>query len=151
MVGYCKCGGIIENPDTGLCASCAKALRKAKLAAGKPKKVTKLKKSRKRIRPASSKLSYYRGLYSEIRKWFLEQNPNCAVFPDLQATEVHHSKGRSHTAYADQWAIDNDMPLLIDARWFIPVSAEGHQKIEKNPDWARERGFTDTRMNTLKK
>lgn len=37
----CACGKIVENPDTGLCGSCARAERKALEAASKPPKEKK--------------------------------------------------------------------------------------------------------------
>jgi hypothetical protein len=46
----------------------------------------------------------------------------------LIATQCHHSRGRRGT-------------LLLEKRYWIPVSAEGHSWIDRNPKQARELGL----------
>jgi len=72
----------------------------------------------------------------------------CAVIPHLPATDIHHMKGR--VGYADQWARDNDVPLLIDERHWLPVSRAGHMRIEENPAWARKMGYSENRSEIVK-
>lgn len=74
--------------------------------------------------------------YLRKRKEFLSlpENEFCAVFPWLRSTEIHHKKGRIGK-------------LLIDERYFLAVSPEGHRKIENNPEWAYEMGYSIRRTN----
>ena len=77
---------------------------------------------------------YYRRLPGFLYK------KKCAVYPELKAIEVHHSRGRE--GYADDYARENDIPLILDERWWLAVSRKGHKEIENNPDWAKEKGFS---------
>lgn len=85
--------------------------------------------------------------YLKKRKLFLSKHPNCAVYPSKKATEIHHMMKRR--GFADQYAIDNKIPLYIDERFFLPVSRSGHEKIEENPEWAYANGFS-IKNNTKK-
>lgn len=74
--------------------------------------------------------------YSKDRREFLDRPENmfCAVFPWKRATQVHHKMGRIG-------------PLLLDQRYWLAVSDEGHKKIEANPAWARENNFSLDRLS----
>jgi len=50
------------------------------------------------------------------------------------ATEVHHMKGREGV-------------MLLDTKYWLAVSREGHVKIELNPEWAKEMGFSVSRLH----
>ena len=50
------------------------------------------------------------------------------------ATEVHHKKGRIGK-------------LLTDIRYFLGVCRECHNKIELNPTWAKENGYSLNRLD----
>lgn len=93
------------------------------------KKPTKLKHETKKR--GKENLEYLRK-----RKEFLSlpENEFCAVFPWLRSTEIHHKKGRIGK-------------LLTDERHFLAVSHEGHRKIENNPEWAYEMGYSIRRTN----
>lgn len=91
-------------------------------------KKEEVRKRAKAIRRVSSKRTRQNQAYSVLRKMFLKQHPNCAVFPDRESAEVHHSYGRR-----------GDM--LLDTRFWFAVSREGHDKIHANPEWAEEKGF----------
>ncbi len=49
------------------------------------------------------------------------------------ATEVHHKKGRIGK-------------LLLDKRFWLAVSRNGHNKINNNPIWAMQMGYTISRL-----
>jgi hypothetical protein len=139
-MSYCKtidCGNPVENRDTGLCASCGAAIRKGLKQAAKEKKHTPIKK-------VSEKRKKENGKYLAEAILFLK-GKNCAVYPHLKATEVHHKKGRN--GYADQWAKDHGITLLMDKRLWLPVSSEGHRYITENSKWAIEMGFSVERNN----
>jgi len=56
----------------------------------------------------------------------------CAVYPEKRATEVHHKRGRGK--------------FLNDVSTWLAVSREGHERIEANPLWARDNGFSESRL-----
>jgi len=87
------------------------------------------------------------GEYSRKKqKWI--KGKRCAVLPHLQATDIHHMKGR--VGYADQWARENNVSLLLDERFWLAVSRLGHIRIEDNPDWARKMGYSESRAEIVK-
>ncbi len=88
-------------------------------------------RSKSKIKPISDKRAEQLKVYSEKRKEFLKkvENKFCAVFPHLLATEVHHKKGKIGE-------------LLNDTRYWLAVSRVGHIKIEEQPKWAYEKGFS---------
>lgn len=93
------------------------------------------------IRKVSIKQDKLNKIYSKLRIEFLSlpENQICPV-TKKQTTDVHHKKGRK--GFADDWARENNIPLIIDVRFFLAVSREGHYKIENNPEWAYENGFS---------
>ena len=72
--------------------------------------------------------------YLKDRVTFLlkKENQKCPVTGG-RTTDVHHKKGRIGS-------------LLLDQRFWLAVSADGHVKIEKNPIWAKEKGFSLNRI-----
>lgn len=118
------CFNPIENKDTGLCASCSRQLRKG-LAFKAPKEVKPIAKHSKKMQAAMA-------LYSLKKKHWIK-GKRCSVFTEKPATDIHHMKGRIGE-------------LLLDESNWLPVSREGHQKIELNPKWAKEMGFSDFRL-----
>jgi hypothetical protein len=131
----CACGRRCENAISEECASCAGARRKAerrRLAEKKPPKKTSAKKQNEIDQYAVLRQAFL------LRKW-------CAVHgkPCLP-TDVHHSRGR--VGYADEIARDKGIPALIDIRYFIPVCREAHRQIENDPIWAKENGYSESRI-----
>ncbi len=140
MCKFCGLDNPVENPDTGYCASYAHALRKADKLASRPLKIPKPipKRSKKMV----SEMAEY---LAESRPWLVGKM--CVVYPELPATQVHHSKGRE--GYADNWARDHNITLLHDKRWWKPVSDDGHKKIEAKRAWAERMGFTYSRSEKI--
>lgn len=85
-------------------------------------------KSGGKLRPISKKRAKQVKEYSKLRKEYLSVHTQCAVFPFLKATEIHHKNHR-----------ENDR--LNDAIYFLPVSKEGHLWLHENPAEARKRGW----------
>lgn len=98
--------------------------------------------SRSKLKPKSAKQAKLDRQYSAARKAFLAmpENKFCAVYPHKRATEVHHKKGRK--GYADE----KEIPLIVDVRYFLAVSREGHEFIENNPKEAYAKGWSLSRM-----
>lgn len=106
------------------------------------------KGNRKPIRRRSLKGVILDKKYSRIRKEFLskKENQKCPV-TNKQTIEIHHKMGK--IGYADEWARLNDVPLLIDERFFLAVSRDGHNYIEANPTKAKEKGWSVKRIISL--
>jgi hypothetical protein len=98
-----------------------------------PEKVKKVK-IKKPIKKASKKMGSDLREYGKLRKQFLLENPDCCVYPEEKATEVHHAAGRGM--------------YLLDITTWRPVSRRGHIKIELEPEWAKEHGFSLERLKT---
>lgn len=132
---------MVENRDTGLCASCGAASRQAER---KAQKDHQRKQDQKPMRKVSKKRQKENGKYLAEAMLFL-RGKQCAVFPHLKATEVHHVRGRG--GYNDEWARDRGITRLMDKREWLPVSSEGHRKITEDSSFAFEKGFSKLRSN----
>lgn len=108
--------------------TCEGACRKVR-----EKKPRKPLKRTVRIAPRSKKMVRAMEIYNRRRKAFLKANPVCAV-TGQPATEVHHKAGRIG-------------PLLLDESLWLPVSRWAHRMIEENPEWAKENGYSVSRLN----
>lgn len=134
---WCDCGRPSENVLMGgPCATCNHAARKQARKAARPKTRPDP------ISKVSGKMAKALGHYSRQKAQWIK-GKRCAVYPQHQATDVHHKKGR--VGYADQWARENNIPLLLDERFWLPVSRGAHDRIELNPTWARKMGYSETR------
>lgn len=116
------CGKICEG-DGPHCATHARAFRKANSV--RPQ-ATRLK-----IKPTTDKRAALKKIYLERRKTWL-RGLHCAVYPEKQATQVHHIKGR----------LGN---LLIDESNWLPVCAAGHEYIHEHPQESYEKGWMKLR------
>lgn len=136
---YCDCGKIAER--NGKCASCNRLERKA--AQMKiPDDPTPIKKQ-------SDEMKRMMALYVRKKaKWI--RGKKCAVMPHLPAVDVHHAAGRGIHSYYDEWAQERGICLLMDERFWVPVSREGHTEIEKRPAWAKKMGFSEDRLVPIK-
>lgn len=87
---------------------------------------------RRTLKPISAKLASARSAYAKrVKTWLLEPtNRWCLVMKKLRqpvsrATQCHHKHGRQGA-------------LLMDERYWLPVSAEGHRWIDANRRQAQE-------------
>ncbi len=101
----------------------------------KQKEAIKVKKPFKPIRKFSIKREAENRRYTIERLRFLAQpeNQRCPITGE-RATEIHHKKGRIES-------------LLLDTRYWLAVSRNGHREIEENPDWAKEQGYSLSRLS----
>ena len=102
----------------------------------------------KRINKVSAKRDPEQAIYRELREDFLSRprNATCPI-TGRPATTIHHMAKR--IGYADQYAVDNDISLFLDVRYWLGVSMEGHEYIENNPEWAEKHGYS-IRLRFLK-
>lgn len=118
----CKCGTYCSGDK---CKGCGAVLR------SKPEKESK-PKNKKPIRHKSAKKESEDLIYKAKRIKFLKENPRCQVYPWLNATDIHHKRGRGE--------------YYLDESTWIAVSMEAHNEIESDPDWAYEMGYSELRL-----
>lgn len=114
-------------------------------------KPVKRKKSIKRLRPVSKRLSTLN--YSTERKAYLNglaikqgnSHPKCEIalletgcFGDRLATQIHHIRGRIGKD-------EHGTPLLISHSNFLGSCSTCHEWVEQNRKQAIERGFSKPR------
>lgn len=94
----------------------------------------KLKPKQKPIPRRSKKRIVQELQYNADVKVFLgkPENKICPV-TGQQTNQVHHKKGRIGD-------------LLLDQEFWLAVSPDGHDKIENNPIWAKEKGYSLNRL-----
>ena len=134
----------------GKCSECEQSAPEQPLIAGKCQRhywqfrSTKWKKSepkeRKPIQKFSKKREKENREYTIKRLQFLAQPENlrCPITKE-KATDIHHVMKR--IGYADEWARINNIPLLLDTRYWLAVSREGHRWIHDNSIEAKELGY----------
>ena len=95
----------------------------------------KQSKEKKQINKVSDKRKLEVIIYKSERIKFLmlPENKVCPITKQ-PTTDVHHSKGRIGTLY-------------LDKRYWIALSREGHKYVEEHPEWARENGFSLSRLS----
>lgn len=146
-----KCKGCGESMDfvlrgklrtfmqkDGFGLNCGCAFENAYKNIDKPlnKNVRDYKKTK--IAPRSKKRIAQEKIYIQLRKAFLNKPENkiCPITNET-TTEIHHMKGRIGD-------------LLIDTKYWLAVSREGHVLIEQNPEWAKENGYSLSRLENDK-
>jgi hypothetical protein len=107
-------------------------------ATNKEKVATKVCiKAREPIKKVSDKQAKINRLYTDTRVQYLKMIPHCQVSSDdctHIATQIHHRAGR----------IGNNM---LDTTTWLSVCHSCHEKIERNPSWAYEKGYSIKRLN----
>lgn len=67
--------------------------------------------------------------YKRQKRAYLKKHPRCEVHGCRKDGEdIHHKRGRIGR-------------LLSDQRWFMTTCRYHHEKIHRNPGWAREMGY----------
>jgi hypothetical protein len=91
--------------------------------------------SPEQIKKVSDKRKSENKEYTKLRKLFLAEYTICQVKGCKELpTEVHHKKGRIGK-------------LLTDTSYFLGVCRECHSKIELEPLWAKENGYSLNRLD----
>jgi hypothetical protein len=68
-----------------------------------------------------------------IKFLMLPENKICPI-TKKEATTIHHKKGRLGSLY-------------LDKTFWVALSMEGHEFVEKNPEWAKENGYSLNRLS----
>lgn len=102
-------------------------------------------KPRKPIPQISKKRAVESAKYTVAKIQFMgkPENKVCPV-TGQPTTDIHHKMGR--VGFADSWARINNVTLLLDTRFWLAVSRDGHRQIEENPSWAKEMGYSLNRL-----
>ena len=92
-------------------------------------------KKQKAIPKVSDKRKIENLKYSALRIEFLGKKENriCPI-TKKPTTDIHHKKGRVGS-------------LLLDTRFWVALSREGHRFVEENPIWAKENGYSLDRIS----
>lgn len=102
------------------------------------------KSTRKPIKRQTPETARRTRIYNRrVKTWLAEHKPVCEVYRRRMdkglfvvtlpmATQCHHKYGRKLTKQGD---------LLLEERFWLPVSASGHEWINANPSQARELGL----------
>lgn len=85
-------------------------------------------KTCKRPRQVAVKRQAMLVIYRKLVRKFLVTFRRCNVYPEQQAVEVHHLRGRTGS-------------LLLDKRYWLAVSRAGHLWIHAHPEMARRYGW----------
>lgn len=132
------------KPKTGPCLDCG---RETRLIAGRCQyhywkhrnSVNKqpILKPHKPISPVSTKQKQRLAKYALVRAEYLAEHPYCEarLCRGSMATEIHHRRGRVGD-------------LLTDKSNFLAVCRACHTEIEFRPEWAKEMGFSGSRLKT---
>jgi len=95
----------------------------------------KQKKIQKPINKVSKKQKILNSKYTVLRIQFLSKPENQICFVDdcqSKATTIEHRMGRK--GFADQWAMDENIPLIIDQRYFAPCCLFHNLEFENNSE-----------------
>lgn len=126
-----------------------KKAKREETAAWKEKKRkemnTFLNKPQKPISKVSKKRAVENAKYTVQKIVYMAkpENKTCQV-TQQPTTDIHHKMGR--VGFADDWARINNIPILLDERFWLAVSREGHRQIEENVLWAKENGYSLNRL-----
>lgn len=125
----CKCGNEFK-PKSALSKWCS---YKCWLKAAKETKrsiTVKVLVKGSPIRKVSKKRAVENREYLKLRAKFLAENPRCAVYPELMATDVHHmASGKDRAKH------------YLDVDTWMSVSRAAHNWIHENPREARQLGY----------
>lgn len=142
------CGEVCEG-RTEYCATHNRQLRKeetenqkslSKRAAQLQRQKEKNKLPRKRVNPVSEKRKYLNETYTQMRTDFLRMTKECEAKVNEYCTNkpetIHHKRGRGKY-------------FLAPETW-LPCCMLCHVYIEQHPKEAKERGWSESRLATIK-
>jgi len=94
-------------------------------------------KAREPIKKISDKQANINRLYAAMRLSYLCMIPHCQVASTdcaHVATQVHHRAGRGKDH-------------MLDTTTWLSICHSCHEKVELNPEWAYEKGYSIKRLN----
>ena len=126
--GFNGCGKLTSYRKNGLCTNCYQSF----ILNNDHNKVIKKKAPIKKV---SDKRKEDNAVYKKLRDEFMSQKENqiCPI-TGKPTTDLHHKKGRVGK-------------LFLDTRYWVALSREGHKFVEENPIWAKENGYSLSRLS----
>ena len=120
-------GGLYKSSPP-LCKQCA-----MRYNATQGKKVSHIASNEviKHISKVSTKQAKINSIYSILRKQYLKDKSECGVCGDM-ATTIHHVRGRGK--------------YMLDTSEWLQCCMPCHEKIEREPLWAKEKGYSKDRL-----
>ncbi len=98
-------------------------------------KPIKTEKKQKPIAKVSAKKKQGLSEYKKVRLDYLQNHPVCQVEGCRRfASDIHHVRGRVGD-------------LLCDVAHFLAVCRTCHQRIELQPNWSKEMGYSESRLS----
>jgi len=97
---------------------------------------TKSKKYPKPIPKVSQKMKIELLQYSADRTIFLAGKTCFIDGCNKKANTIEHTRGRK--GFADEWARDNKVSLLLDKRFWQPCCIEHNLELENNPELSKQ-------------
>ena len=139
ICSVCGLPSVLWRSSPALCKNCDQRRRNSLKQTmdgliAKPVKVYQTKQ----IKKVSDKQKRLNLAYLAQRQVYLKQHPFCKVGIEGcmgKATQVHHMRGRIGE-------------LMLDENFWLPVCAFCHNHVETHCEWAKEMGFSESRLNT---
>lgn len=97
----------------------------------KPLERTPIKKSTTRLPSVSQQQKERNRIYKDLRDEYLKTHGICECCNQAIAEDIHHKAGR----------IGDNL-----FKHFLAVCRPCHQRIEENPEWAKDNGFSISRL-----
>jgi len=99
-------------------------------------KRTPLKPNTKPIAKRAKKAAKYDRQYTIVKLQVLAEAKYICFIEGCtrKADTIEHQRGRQWNIYFDDWARENDIPLLIDKRWLKPCCAFHNGELERNTE-----------------
>ncbi len=130
------CINIAER--NGICATHNRIARKAETDALKPKKIYTIPKVGEKRKKELPEYSKQKAKFL-LGRWCALHGRPCIP------TDIHHAAGK--IGFIDEVAREKGITAFMDIRYWVPVCRVAHDEIEANPNWAKENGFSESRLS----
>ena len=134
----CDVSSVLWKANPPMCKDCYQRHKNSLTQTTDGKVAKPFKYRTTEIRKISDKQKKLNVAYLAQRAVYLKNNPFCKVGIEGcmgKATQVHHKKSRGQY-------------LLQDSTW-LPICAYCHHQVETRPQWAKENGFSLSRLENI--
>ena len=111
-----------------------------------PKPLKRTKSKPGFLKPVAEKKVTDKARYNKDSKaWLIGKR--CACGCGRWANTTHHKRGRE--GYADIEKYFAGIKLLLDRDYWLPLFFDCHVKVENYPEWAYEKGYSETKEKNI--
>lgn len=146
ICSVCGDPSVLWQSAPKMCKNCAQLRKLAEKKAFKPLTQTESGAVAKpfrvyqtaKIKSVSTRLQKLQAIYGKLKKVHIKANPYCEAKIEGctgLAVDIHHRKG--HGEY------------FLDSTTFMSVCRNCHREIELRPAWAKEKGFSQSRLSKV--